>query len=466
MILFTASVILFLILVNALYVAAEFAAVSVRKNQIRQWAEEGNWLAQAMFPVLTDTVKLDRYIAACQFGITISSLILGAYGQVALAETLSPLLVSWGGLQEVAANSIAAIVVLIFLTVAQVILGELIPKTLALQYPKKAALYTFLPVKWSLTMFAWFVDILNGSGFLILKLFSLPPGGHHHVHSPAEIDMLLAESHEGGMLNREEHARLHSALTLGERTAEQIMVPRLQLKVLDVNANLDAVTRMLEETPHAHIPVYEESLDNIIGVLHLKEWVIHFAHTEDSPNLRKLVRPVPFVPESMHIDKLLGTMRERKAQQVLVLDEYGAVVGLVTMDDLISEFLGDIGSEFEKRGALAELLLDGSIRLSGLMRTHKLKPYLAPGVDFSAKTVAGCVLDALDHFPREGDEVSIAGHRVVVEKMNNHTIASVLVIPKEGASFDNILPLAYRSDPDKASSTGNSETSHKEGGTR
>lgn len=436
----TALIIFALILINALYVAAEFAAVSVRRNQIRQWAEEGNWLAKAMLPVLMDTVKLDRYIAACQFGITISSLILGAYGQVRLTGILSPLLVNWGGLQEIAANSIAAVVVLILLTATQVVLGELMPKTIALQFPKMAALYTFLPVKWSLHLFSWFVDVLNGSGLLILRVFSVSPGRHSHVHSPDEIDMLLEESREGGVLNTEEHARLHTALTLGERTAEQIMVPRLQLKVLDINADLETITKMLEYSPHTHIPVYEGSRDNIVGILHLKEWVLHYACTEDKPHLRKLVRKVPFVPEGMHVDKLLSSMREKKVQQVFVLDEYGRIVGLVTLDDLIGEFLGDIGSEFEslERVALFELLPEGQVRLSGLMRMHKLRPYLRSDVVFPGKTVAGCVLELLDHFPVEGEALQIAGHQVIVEKISRNTIVSVLVMPDENGSFGDM----------------------------
>ncbi len=431
--LFTCSVIAFLILVNALYVAAEFAAVSVRKNQIRQMADQGNALARALLPTLVDTSRLDRYIAACQFGITISSLILGAYGQAALADVLSPLLVSLGGMQELAAQSLAALVVLIFLTVLQVILGELMPKSLALQFPRQTALYTYLPMRWSLTLFSWFVDLLNGSGLLLLKLFRLPPGGHHHIHSPDEIDMLLSESREGGMIAPDEHDRLHGALTLGQRTAGQLMIPRRQLVLLDVESDLPAMVRLLEETPHSHIPVYEGETDRVIGILHVKDWVINYAATPDASILRKLVRPLPFVPESMPVDRLLSLMREKKAFQVFVLDEYGTVVGMVTLDDLMSEVLGDLSNEFEHEAPAVELLMDGSMRIPGMMRSHKAGQYLPLGKEFSSSTVGGCVLEFLGRFPEPGEVMEFGGRRIKVEKVDRHSISSLLVLPVEEA---------------------------------
>ena len=277
MILFIIFVILFLILVNAFYVAAEFAAVSVRRNMIREMAEGGSKVAAHVLRILENTKELDRYIAACQFGITISSLILGAYGQVELSAYLLPLFERFGGMDSVMANSVAAIVVLVVLTVLQVILGELMPKSLALQFPKQAALYTYYPMRWTLTFFAWFIDFLNGSGLLLLKLFRLPPGGHQHIHSQQEINMLLDESHQGGMLEEDEHERLHSALSLAERTVEQIMIPRFQLVCLDVDATQEDILNMIADRPHTHIPVYEGNREAVIGMLHIKDMVAAYA---------------------------------------------------------------------------------------------------------------------------------------------------------------------------------------------
>ena len=316
MILFIIFVILLLILVNAFYVAAEFAAVSVRRNMIREMAEGGSKVAVHLLKILENTRELEGYIAACQFGITISSLILGAYGQVQLSSYLLPLFERFGGMDSVMAASVSALVVLVGLTVFQVILGELMPKSLALQFPRQAALYTYYPMRWTLTFFAWFIDFLNGSGLLLLKLFRLPPGGHQHIHSQQEINMLLDESHEGGLLEEDEHERLHSALSLAERTVEQIMIPRFQLVCLDVDATQEDILDMISGRPHTHIPIYEGNRESVIGMLHIKDMVAAYTEKGVLPPLRSMLRQVPCVMEMQTVEMLMSQLREEKAKEL------------------------------------------------------------------------------------------------------------------------------------------------------
>ena len=220
------TIIVLLILLTALYVAAEFAAVSVRRSRLRRMAEDGHALASRLLPIVEDPRELDRYIAASQVGITLSSLILGAYGQAALAPRLAPWLERFGEVDAVAAESTSAITVLIFLTTLSVIVGELVPKSLALQMPTETALFTLRPMQWSIRIFSRSIDLLNGSGVLLLKLMRVPATGHRHVHSPEEIELLIAESRDGGLLEPLEQVRLHRALRLGLRTARQLRVPR------------------------------------------------------------------------------------------------------------------------------------------------------------------------------------------------------------------------------------------------
>src|SRR4051812_42235649 len=189
--LLAALVIIFLILVTGLYVAAEFAAVGARRSRLRRLAEDGNGLAARILPVVEDPHELDRYIAVSQVGITLSSLILGAYGQAALAPVLEPVVLGVGVNPDRAAST-AAILVLLSLTVLSMIVGELVPKSLALQDPTRTAMYTVLPMQWSLRLFSWAIDLLNGSGALLLKLLGVPSTGHRHVHSPEEIELLIA----------------------------------------------------------------------------------------------------------------------------------------------------------------------------------------------------------------------------------------------------------------------------------
>ena len=224
---------------NALYVAAEFATVSARKTRLTQMAGSGNRLAAMLLPYVEDHKALDNYIAACQVGITVSSLVLGAYGQSTVATLLAPILAKLGNLAEPVAFSISATVVLILLTILQVVMGELFPKSVAIQYPEQLALATVLPMKWSLLIFRPFIWLLNGSGNVILKLIGKEQGADHtHFHSPEEIELLVNESHEGGLLDDEAQQMLRNALRLRELTARQVMVPRTRMVAAPVGSNV------------------------------------------------------------------------------------------------------------------------------------------------------------------------------------------------------------------------------------
>ena len=257
------AIIALLILLTGLYVAAEFAAVSARRSRLRGLAQDGNGLAARLLPVLENPRELDRYIAASQVGITLSSLILGAYGQAKLAPYITPLFEGVGGLEPETARSTAAAVVLVFLTILAVVIGELVPKSLALQHPTRTALFTVLPMQWSMRAFAWSISLLNGSGVLLLKLLRVPTSGHRHVHSPEEIALLIAESRDGGLLEPEEQVRLHRALRLNLRTARQFMVPRARLAALDASLPFHDVLRVVVSSPYSRLPVYRGSLDTI-----------------------------------------------------------------------------------------------------------------------------------------------------------------------------------------------------------
>jgi len=222
-----------LILLTALFVAAEFAAVGARRSRLRRLAEDGNALAARILPVLEAPRALDRYIAASQVGITLCSLILGAYAQASIAPRVAPLVQGVAGLDPETALSTSAVIVLLVLTTLAMIVGELVPKSLALQDPTPVAMWTVVPMQWAERIFAWSIDFLNGSGNLLLKLMRVRSTGHRHVHSPEEIELLIAESRDGGLLEPQEQVRLHQALRLGLRTARELMVPRDRLAAVE-----------------------------------------------------------------------------------------------------------------------------------------------------------------------------------------------------------------------------------------
>ncbi|HVH11784.1 MAG TPA: hemolysin family protein, partial [Longimicrobium sp.] len=263
-------VILVLIALTALYVAAEFAAVSVRRSRIRQRAEQGDAAAERLLPYLDDPQALDTYIAASQIGITLTSLIVGAYGQATLAEPLAGVIQSIRPLSDAAARSTAAVTILVSLTILAMVLGELVPKSLALQFPTQVALRTSRPMRWSLLAFSPFIRVLNGSGALALRAMGVQPVGHRHIHSPEEIDLLIAESRDGGLLEPDEHRRLRRALQLGIRPARHLMVPRQEIVAVEIDTPTDEVLQRMAETPYTRIPVYRGDIDHVEGLLHTK----------------------------------------------------------------------------------------------------------------------------------------------------------------------------------------------------
>ncbi len=418
-------VIALLILLTGLYVAAEFAAVSARRSRLRRLAEDGNVLASRLLPVLEDPRALDRYIAASQVGITVSSLVLGAYGQATLAPRLAPLLDRFGW-RPGTAESASTAIVLVFLTTLAVILGELVPKSLSLQNPTQTALFTVLPMQWSLRAFSWSITFLNGSAILLLRAFRIPSTGHRHVHSPEEIALLIAESRDGGLLEPQEQVRLHRALRLGLRSARQLMVPRGRLAAIEASLPFEEVLRVVTSSPYSRLPVYRGSIDNIIGILHTKDVVMQYVKA-GGLSVASLLRTIVRVPDTMAADRLLAFLRERRSHQALVVDVHGIVVGLITLEDVVAELLGGVADEFKSVQARPIRLSDGRLRIPGSMRLAQAAPLVGPewrGID---RPVGENITLALGRTPEPGEELDLYGLHVEVEAVEGNAVAFVIV---------------------------------------
>jgi putative hemolysin len=423
-------VILGLIALTALYVAAEFAAVSVRRSRIRQRAEQGDAAALRLLPYLDDPQALDTYIAACQIGITLTSLIIGAYGQASLAGPLAGVIRQlWPGVSAGTARSTAAIAILVVLTVLAMVLSELVPKSLALQFPTQVALRTSLPMKWSLAAFSLFIRFLNGSGNLALRAMGVQPVGHRHIHSPEEIDLLIAESREGGLLEPDQHRRLRRALQLGIRPARHLMVPRQEIVAVDIDTPVDQVLQRMADTPYTRLPVYRGDIDHVEGLLHTKDLFRGYLEGGRVRAIRELMRPILMVHESVTADRLLTLMRERRSHLAIVMDEFGGVAGLVTLEDVLTEVMGEIADEFRVDEPGPERLDDGRVRLPGWLRLDEAEPWLGILWEGEADTVGGRVMEELGHVPQAGETVKIDGVLVEVEAVSGHAVGSVLATP-------------------------------------
>ncbi len=418
-----------MIFFNGLYVAGEFSSVSARKTRIIQMAEEGNRLAQTLLPVLQDPRKLDNYIAASQVGITLSSIVLGIYGEQQIAPLIAPLIAKIPIGTGLAAGGIASVLVLIVLTTLQVVMGELVPKSVAIQYPERLALLTALPMKWSADyILRPLIVLLNGSGALILKLLGTSDGGSHtHVHSPEEILMLVKESHRGGLIAADERQFLQNVFRRSQLRAEEIAVPRNRLVAAPVDRPVSEVLKLAADSAYTRIPIYEGDVDHIVGFVHLRD-LFALYRTDAGADIQRVVRPVPFVPESLTSAEVWERLDEAQSYLAIVFDEYGGTSGLITREDLVEELFGELQDEFDQEQAL--MVSAGAGRVS--VRGDTLISYLNDKLEINlpheeSHTVGGLVMDSLGRIPQVGDAVEIQGIGLLVEAVEHHSVTEVCV---------------------------------------
>ena len=327
---------------------------------------------------------------------------------------------------------------LLVLTTLAMIVGELVPKSLALQNPTRTAIWTVIPMQWAERLFSWSIAFLNGSGNLLLKLMRVKNTGHRHVHSPEEIELLIAESRDGGLLEPQEQVRLHQALRLGLRTARELMVPLARLASIDVSTRLPEVLRLVATSPYSRLPVYRQTPDEIIGILHTKDVVMRFVAAlaadagparEGTP-LTALLRPIARVHASIPADHLLAHMRDKRIHQVLVVGETGRIEGLITLEDVVAELIGGVSDEFKGAPARAMLLADGSVRVPGEMRVDQAAQVLGAPWKSPGATVGTFIPQSLGHVPAPGEQVTIGGVDLVIEAVEGNGVSSALVLPR------------------------------------
>jgi CBS domain containing-hemolysin-like protein len=356
---------------------------------------------------------------------------LGAYAAAVIAPWFVPLLQSWTPLAGDTANSVASTSVLVLLTMLTVVLGEIVPKTLALRYPTETALATTRFMLWSGRAFAWFIAIIDGSAGVLRSLLRMPPATHRHVHSPEEIALLIAESRGGGLLEPQEQVRLHRALRLGLRNAGQLMVPRGRLAAIELLTPFSDVLRVVATSPYSRLLVFRGSMDDIAGILHTKDVVTHFVQRGRAGTLSALVRPILRVPDVIPADRLLEFLRERRSHQALVVDTSGAVVGLITLEDVVGELLGSVPDEFKTRRLLPLRLNDGRIRLPGDLPLERARVWVGGAWPVDGMTVGDFIVLETRRVPESGERFDLWELPVEIESVENGKLLSVIVTPPE-----------------------------------
>ena len=429
-------IVLILIFANALYVTAEFATVSSRRSRLSQLAAEGQSQAAKLLDIVDDAHKLDTYVATCQVGITVSSLILGFYSQDRIAAAVIPLLSRLGSVSEALAESIGATAVLLFFTILQVLLGELVPKNIAMQYPERLAMFMMLPMRWSITLFAPLIWLFNGSGHLLMRLFRMQTVSEHaHVHSPEEIAMLVEESGAGGVLEKEEYRLLRNTLQMHDSVVRQVMIPRTQMLAAPCDTPCHELLAMLAESSYSRLPLYEESTDNIVGAIHLRD-LLCMGPQSCADDVKRIMHPVHYIPETMRTQEVLSLLQRQHLHLAVVLDEYGGTAGIVTIEDLLEEIFGEMQDEFDMSAVPSIQVATGNwvwIRGDTPIEDVAALLDLRLPANEDVDTIGGLVLDAFGQVPKTNDEVEIAGIRFRVVKMAGQwvNVVGLIVSPAQ-----------------------------------
>jgi putative hemolysin len=429
------TTVIILIGFNALYVAAEFATISARRSRVVFLAEEEeNRAAQLLLPFIEDVQQLDTYVAACQIGITVSSLVLGFYGQATISYALAPYLMQLGGVSDIAAASIAATLVLAFLTTLQVVMGELVPKNIGIRYPEQLAMLTVRPLRWSLFLFRPLIWFFNGSGQLILRLFGITSStAHVHIHAPEEILMLVEESGAGGLLDREQRRLLENTLRLRGLVARQVMIPRTRMFTASVNESVNDLLVILAESPYSRLPLYEDSIDNIVGLIHLKD-LFCLQQQTSAQSVRSVMRKIRFVFENTPADEVFVTLQNQRYNMAIVLDEYGGTAGMVTLEDLVEEIFGELQDEFDVELPVIQVRSDNRIVVRGDTLISDLNDWLDLYLDNAeVDTIGGLFLNEIGRVPEARDEIVIGDLTLRVDEMDGNAIRtiSLLVSPEQ-----------------------------------
>ena len=425
--LFKILLVLLLILANGFFVAVEFALIRVRRPRIESLAQSGKGSAQAVLRALD---QLDSIISATQFGITLASLALGWVGESTLEHLFEPFLMqnlppSWA---IAAAHTISAVLAFSIITYFHIVLGEFAPKALAIEFAERIALAVARPVEMFYKTFKPLIWIINISGIRVLQLFGINAKlGHHAAYTEDELRQIVSASHESGHLGSDEKAFIHNVFDFTDLTAREVMIPRTKVASLEENSELAEVVNQFQLSGYSRLPVYQGHFDNVIGIVHSKD-VMGYTLRPHEFNLKEIVRPTVFVPDSAQLGNVLSRMQRDQVHLAIVVDEHAGVEGILTLEDLLEEIVGEIKDEHDEKltdtsaqSVETSFSLDAGLSVREANRKFNLNP---PESD-DYTTVAGFLIAEAGRLLNQGDAVEHNGSRFTVERVASRRITQV-----------------------------------------
>lgn len=412
-----------LVAINGFFVAAEFSLVAARRSKLDEMIAKGDRGAKVVQAALKD---IDRYIAATQLGITIASLALGWIGEPVLAHLFDQAFRVVGLNPSATATHVAAVPIAFFLlTFFHIVLGELAPKSIALSSPERTAKAVTRPLLVFSRFMSPLIWLFNGAANGLLRIFGIEQTSDQEGHSPEEIRFLVMQAHAHGTLDESDRAMLAGVLDFHDKKARDVMRPRTDIVALDIEASEEEVWEVLRRERYSRYPVYRESLDDVVGVFLAKDlWL----HSGDAPfNLADFVREPMYVPDSRPAERVLDDLRRTRAHMAVVLDEYGGTAGIVTMEDLVEEVVGDIADEYDF-ASRESIVTDGVLELAGSMSLIDVRSdYRIPIPEGDWTTLGGYAFAKLGRLPRMGDRIQIPGGEMEVVAMDGRRIAALRI---------------------------------------
>lgn len=414
---------LFLVFLNGFFVAAEFAIVKVRASQIEIKAKTGSSVGKMAKNILH---HLDGYLAATQLGITLASLGLGVVGEKVMHEIIYDSLINFG-IGEALITTISTVIAFSVITIMHIVFGELAPKSIAIQRPVATTLFISVPLQVFYVLFRPFIWILNGLAAIILKPFGIDTSaGHESLHSNEELQYLLDQGKESGALEDNEHELIKNVFDFNERVVRNIMVPRTKISGIELNTSKEEVIQKIIGEGYSRIPVYDEIIDKIIGIVHAKDILPLLAHHKDW-TLSDIIRKPYFVPETKKINDLLSELQQKRIQIAIVIDEFGGTAGMVTLEDIVEEIVGEIQDEYDEEKPTVEKISDTEFVINAYATVYDVNEHLPhdlpEGGDFD--TVGGLVSHAFGKIPEVGDSEECYGYLFTILKKTEQNIETI-----------------------------------------
>jgi CBS domain containing-hemolysin-like protein len=421
-----------LVLVNAFFVIGEYALVRSRRERLEALADEG---ARGARLALRQIDEIGDYISACQVGITMASIGIGALGEPALAHVFEPIL--GGPVGHTAAVAVSVVIAYLLITIAQSIIGEIVPKLYTIQHAEGLARRIAPPMQFFRVLFNPFIIVLNSASNSILRMLGTDPDAEPEGGTPDELKRLIAQSSTGGQLDVGEANMLTGVFHLHEQEARQIMTPIPAVVTVDVTETIESALRRCVSTGHSRLVVTEDdNQDRVKGIVHVNQLVKKMLNAGMDADLESLVREAPIVPETKPLDDLLADLQRERTELAIVVDEYGRTAGIVTLEDIIEEVVGEISDETDPAGGAVRRLANGDWFVRGHVSVADLEDYgLELPVDTDAyNSVGGFVFAELGRLPKRGDTISANGFSIRVESVRQNRIEAVRIRQRRGAA--------------------------------